>query len=331
MGIMNLSEIMDRSIEVLRKNVKSIIVFSLIYWIICFIAILIMAIPVGIFSVMTATMSGSATIGIAALCLVVFLGIAIAISANVGMIEICSQEFFKKKVEASDAIKLSFKNIFRVCAVILIIGIISIPVAALIYGIGRVLYMLFEGLSSSIGGYDWGVLVIAFLIILTVMLALVGIIAYLTVFAFSIQAMTIESTGIFGSIKRSWQLVRHNFWKVFGCVILFYICVTAIRLSIDSFIGLCISILFFILNFFDVPMDFISFFTLVYSQLDLPLNVMSFAIITPINTIMMTMLYFNQRIKKEGFDMRVRLREIQRKNERKQAGEFTIYNKPVQN
>ena len=331
MGIMSLSEIMDRSIEVLRKNIKSIIVFSLIYWIVCFIAILIMAIPIGIFAVMAATISRNVVLGFIALGLVIFVGIAITISANVGMVEICSQEFFKKKVEASDAIKLSFKNIFKVGAVVLIIGVISIPVAAIIYGIGRVFYILFEALNASIGSYDWGVLIIAFLVILMVMVVLAGIIAYLTVFAFSIQAMTIENVGIFGSIKRSWQLVRHNFWKVFGCVILFYICVTAIRLSIDSFIGLCMSILFLILRFFDIPIDFISFLTLVYSQLDLPLNVMTFAVITPINTIMMTMLYFNQRIKMEGFDMRVRLREIQRKNERKQAGEFTIYNKPVQN
>jgi hypothetical protein len=203
--------------------------------------------------------------------------------------------------------------------------------AGIIYGGGRIVYSVFESLSSSMGGYDWGVLVLVFLFILIAIAALVLVGAYFTVFAFSIQAMIIENVGPFSSIKRSWQLIRHNFWKVFGCVILFYLCVSAIRLSIDSFIGLCMSILFLVLNFFDIPMDFISFLTLAYSQLDLPLNVLSFAIISPINTIMMTMLYFNQRIKKEGFDMRVRLREIQRKNERKQASEFNMYDRPVQN
>lgn len=331
MGVMSLSEIMDKAVEVLRKNVKSVIIFSLVYWIVCLIAIVILAIPVGIVLVMATSASGSAGVGLIAISLMIFVGVAVAFSANVGMIEICGQEFFKKRVEAADAIKASFKSIIKVCGMVFVIGVISIPVAALMYGLGRLAFSGFEALDAAIGMHDWGVLVLILLGIITFILAIGIVIAYFTIFSFSIQAMTIEGAGIFKAIKRSWQLVRSNFWKVFGCVIIFYLSVSAIRLSIDSFIGLCMSLLFLILNMFDLPIDFISFITLTYSQLDLPLNLISFAVISPINTLMMSMLYFNQRNKKEGFDMRVRLREIQRNNERKQSSGFTIYNRPVQN
>jgi hypothetical protein len=331
MGIMSLSEIMDKSIEVLRKNIKSIIVFSLVYGVICFIGIFIFAIIAGIFAAVTTGISGNATVAIITLILAAFIGIAIAVASNVGIIEICGQVFFKKKVEASDAVILTFKSILKISGIVFIIGIISIPAAALMYGGGVVVFKAFEALENSIGDNDWGVLILILVFIVVMLLAVAAAVAYITIFSFSIQAMTIEGAGIFRAIKRSWQLVRYSFWKVFGCVILFYVSVTAIRASIDSFLAICISILFLALKFLSLPMDFISFLTFVFSQLNLPLSVASFAVITPIHTIMMTMLYFNQRIKKEGFDMRIRLREVQRINERKQQSEFTIYNRPVQN
>ncbi len=128
------------------------------------------------------------------------------------------------------------------------------------------------------------------------------------------------------AIRRSWELVKHNYWKVFASMILFFLSVMALRTSLESLVSLVTSILYLVLRLLGGRIPFMEFVLYISYQIQMPLFLLSMAVIAPIYTIMMTMLYFNQRIKNEGFDMRIRLREIQIDNERKQASEFTTFN-----
>jgi hypothetical protein len=100
----------------------------------------------------------------------------------------------------------------------------------------------------------------------------------------------------------------------------------ALRTSLESLVSLVTSILYLVLRLLGGRIPFMEFVLYISYQIQMPLFLLSMAVIAPIYTIMMTMLYFNQRIKNEGFDMRIRLREIQIDNERKQASEFTTFN-----
>jgi hypothetical protein len=62
-----------------------------------------------------------------------------------------------------------------------------------------------------------------------------------------------------------------------------------------------------------------------YSIARWPLNLLAWLLISPMGIIMTTLLYFNVRSRKEGFDMLLKLREIQKNDERKQAGESIEY------
>lgn len=312
MGIMSLAEIMDTSIEILRKHIKSIIVYIIAFGAICFAAFIGAAVFTGIAAIVTG--------GLAAIILIpafIFLGIVVFLTMEVGIIKITGQEYFKQKVEAAEALKASFKSIFKVSGITAIIVLISIPVTVVFGGLLYFMFTVLESPLDALAEYDWGILLIVILFIL-LGLAIAGmVIAYFTVFAFSLHAAVLEEMSVLRSIKRSWTLVRYNFWKVFGCIILFYLSVLAVQLTIGSFVSIISSLIYLLLKLLNITQDYLAFFTFIYGRIEGPLNIVSGAIIGPITSIMISLLYFNQRFKKEGLDMRVRLREIQYNEERK--------------
>lgn len=326
MGIMSLSEIMDKSIELLRKHIKSIIAFVLLYGVIWMAALVVII----IFSVIAAVAS-KGLFFILIMPLLIILGIAVLLSANAGIIKIVSQEYFNQRVDATIALKTAFGSLLKVCGLIIIVALMALPFAALFYVIGKAFSGIFGEMISSIKQYSWGIVLLAILLLLTVILVVAIIIGYISIFVFSVHAMVLENKGVIASIKKSYQLVKYNYWKVFGCVILFYTTVYAVQLSISSFIGLIISIFYLILKFLNFSPDFITFFTMVFNYIQQPLSMVSYAVITPINTIMLCLLYFNLRFKKEGLDMRIRLREVQNNYERMRPSGVPMYNRYVQN
>jgi hypothetical protein len=68
----------------------------------------------------------------------------------------------------------------------------------------------------------------------------------------------------------------------------------------------------------NIKQNYTTFTTLIIVYLRWPVTLLSWLVISPLGTIMLTLLYFNQRFKKEGYDMVLRLREIQKTDERKQ-------------
>ena len=80
-----------------------------------------------------------------------------------------------------------------------------------------------------------------------------------------------------------------------------------------------LGLLYLLAKSLSLPMDFLAFLNLTYSIANFPISILSWLVITPIGTIMTTLLYYNQRFKKEGYDMVIGLREIQKNDERKQS------------
>lgn len=328
MGTMNLSQVMDKSIDILREKIKTIALFSLAFWGISIGACLLW------FFGLTFLMGSLIIKGIEedTVFIIGFIVIMITVltlngSYNVGIVEICSEKIYKKNVDTSQAIKISFKKLFKVLTTRLIILIIAIPIGFLGYGVFRVLINTIEDVLLPFKTGRWTTLLGIVLVILLLLLLLGLVVAFLTVFAFCTQAITIENAGVFNAISRSWTLVKYNFGKVFVGIIMFYICVFVFQSSIESLVYLVISIFYLIMKFFGVTANYVTVITYIITQVQLPKILLYLLVITPISTIMMTMLYFNQRTEHEGFDMRLRLREIQKDNERKQASDFTTFNR----
>jgi len=322
MGVMSLAEIMDMSIEILRKYIKTILLFTLAYGVI-FIGIIIISIIIG--SILAAVTVG-ASLGPVVLGIVFslwgFLLIAFSLASNIGMIKISSQDFLEEKVYVDNALKATFKNIFKVLGIVVLLTLLFLPVIGIFIAIVYFLYTSFQGPMIAYGAYGVNQIILIILFLITILVAIIVTVAYITLFVFSLQAVAIENIGVIKALKRSYGLVKNNYFKVFGCLILFSITIYAIRVSLDSFVAVASSIVFLVAKFLNIQQDYSIFIGKVVTNFQWPLNLLSWLVITPIGTTMITLLYFNQRFKKEGYDIVLNLKKIQKNEERKQLSEI---------
>ncbi len=322
MGIMSLSEIMDRSIELLRKYVKSIALSTMGYGIVAFIFIFLIIVVGSILAAVFAGMLDSIWIMSTFLVLIGILAAAIYLSLYTGTIRIVSQEYTDEEIFAQDAIKTSFKSIFKVFGIILCGVVLFIPIGGILWGIGKGILKIMDNSNFNIdlpAGSEW-LFIIPPVIFLLAALFIVS--AYFTWFCFALNVLVVEKKGVFASIKRSFNLIRQNYWKIFGCTVIFSLTVFAIRSSIDTLLTAVSGLLYLVFKLLNISNDFLTFFKIIYGYANWPLNLLTWMVISPIGIIMVSMLYFNQRFKKEGYDIVLKLREIQKNQERKQLSEF---------
>lgn len=323
MAVMNVNEVMDKSIDVLKKNMKSIVLFSLGYGLITLgvviVLVIIGGISIAVFSNITST--SGLVVAYTILSLMGIFLFTFYISSNAGIIKISSQEFLKEQVAAHDAIRASLKSIPKMFCIVFLAILMFLPVAG---ALGAFIYFLAKQIKDSMllfGIYGIREIVLIILPIILLIAAVFCIVAFFTWFCFVIQAATIEKTGVIGSIKRSFVLVKSNFWRMFWCVVLFNLTVFAFTSSIDSFLALITTIFFWIEKFLNINQDFMTYMTTIFTLLRWPLSILYWLVITPVGTIMLCILYFNQRFKKEGYDLQLRLMEIQKNQEKEQLSE----------
>jgi hypothetical protein len=329
MGTMSLTEIMDKSIETLKKYVKTIVTFNLAYGALCFIGI-IGAIIVG--AILIAIALGLKLNPIVWGVFSFVLGICIfafIMSFKIGLIKISSQEFLEDRIYASQAIGSSFKKVFVILGVVLMEMVLFLPVLGVFVAIGYVFYNNIQQPLIWGGMYDnYGIGTII-LFIIFVLLISISILAYITIFSFSFHAVALENKGVIASLKRSYNLVKEDYFKILGCILLFNLTIYAIVYSLQSFLGILASIVYMVLRFLNIEQDFITFATMAYNYSSYPISILSWLVISPIGTIMLTYLYYNQRFKKEGYDITLRLNKIQKCEEKEQLCESTQYNNSI--
>lgn len=321
MGTMSLSEIMDRSIEILKKYIKTIIIFNLAYWVIIFSVIFGVTIVGGILTVIAIEFELSWLL-IGSVFFILAIGVfAFIMSSKIGLIKISSQEFLEEKVYASQAIGSSLKKTIKISLVLLLEILLFVPVALVFIGVGYLIYNRFQKSMLFLGIFDKNELTLIILISVVALLAILTIIAYITILSFSFHALAIEDRGPLTALKRSYYLVKGDFFKILGYIILFNLSIYAITISVQSFIGILASIIYFILKFLTVERDLITYATVVYGYSQWPISILTGLVISPLGTIMITQLYYNQRFIKEGYDIVLMLNKIEKDEKKEQFSE----------
>jgi len=329
MGLMNLAEIMDKSIEILKKYLTTIIMFSIGYGVIMFLGLIIFTIGASIFAAIALGMIDNVVFTVIVISILVLIVLGFSLTVNIGIIKITEQEFYGERIYASNAVGETFKNIFKVLGITSIAVLLFIPVIGIFSVPTYLIYKFFEANSGLMGENPFGIIMFVVITIICILAATAIIIGYVTMFSFSLQVLTIEKKGVINSVKRSFKLVKNNFWKIYGCIVLFGITVYAIRYSIMSFWALITSIIFMLLKFFSVQQNFTTFLTMALTYSNWPISLISWCIISPLGTIMLSVLYFNQRFKKEGYDMFLKLKEIQKSQERDELDASLKLNKSL--
>jgi len=329
MGTMSLTEIMDGSIEILKKYIKTIVTFNLAYGALSFMGVFGFIIIGGILTGIALGLNLSPVL-IGIVFFILSLGIFTYIMCfKIGLIKISSQEFLEERVYASEAIGDSFKKIFKVLGVLFIEALIFLPVAGVFAFIGYLIYGKLQQSMVLYGMYDKSETGLIILIIVVVLLAIISVLAYATIFSFSFHVMAIENKGVVASLKRSYRLVKGDYLKILGCTILFSLTIYAITYSLQSFLGIVASIIYIILKFLNVQQNLLNFATMAYSFSRWPISILSWLVISPLGTIMITQLYYSQRFKKEGYDITLKLNKIQKREEKEKVSEATQYNDSI--
>lgn len=151
--------------------------------------------------------------------------------------------------------------------------------------------MLSVGVTAGTDGVLNVVMGVIVAILVLVFLAGAGLlVGYFTVkFMFGLHAVTIEGKSATGGLSRSSELTRKNFWHVFLTYVLGYILIFSLpqALGVGAYV-----------------------FIFLDKNLHLMANVAAQiinAIIYPFATTLLTMLFINLKIKKEGLDLEVKV------------------------
>jgi hypothetical protein len=130
--------------------------------------------------------------------------------------------------------------------------------------------------------------------------------AYSNIFSLSAY----ERRYFFDTIRRSWQLVKYNFWKILGVRVIWYLVTAAVLLSVQGAFYLIIALWTALAG--TISTGWMVGFA-VLMLLSLVGMVLANLLVAPLDGIMQSMIYFNQRMKTEGFDIELRLVKLKEK------------------
>jgi hypothetical protein len=207
------------------------------------------------------------------------------------------------------AYKLGGWRIFSVLAGNLLVAILSLLLYIVPLGLFLGMTVLIGaaiGASGEDPGALFGVLLLFLFFVGFIVVLLIAALISLC-FAFVIPAIVVERRDPFSAIGRSWSLVTSVFWRVLGAAVLLFLLsliFQAMALVMGGFIGA-------IFNQIDQYAISQTLSLLVGYSLDL--------LLLPLFMITYTLLYFDTRIRKEGYDLHM---QMQQPDTPEQAGTY---------
>lgn len=155
-------------------------------------------------------------------------------------------------------------------------------------GVGQSLRFGLPRIPRLLGMYFLvGVCVVIGLVLLIVPGLWIG-----TVWSLAVPAMLFERIGVFAALGRSFELVKGRFWGVLGLVIVSILIVLVISLLLGLVVGALGAV---VTSDSEVAGAFVNIVA----------GVLSNMISLPVLAAVLTVLYFDQRVRKEGFDLQL--------------------------
>lgn len=224
-----------------------------------------------------------------------------------GVILIGSNGFLKQKTDIGKALEGMFKNIPRVLSVILAGALLFAPITAVIVGILIALISNYQ-LTQFIPELGGTFYIIG--IILCIVAFVIWYVFFMTIHAFSIHVAVLEKLTFFKALKRSRELIKGRFWRTLGSVILFSLVVAAISYSIYLILGFIVGIIFLLIGSSGIDESLLVTMSMISNLLMYPVQIVVALFIGPISGIFLTIFYYNQRFKKDAYDIELNLTQL---------------------
>ena len=134
-------------------------------------------------------------------------------------------------------------------------------------------------------------LVIGLVLLVLPGLVVLGLAVWMAIrWAMVVAAMTAEDVGPINGLRRSWNLTRGQWWRVFGILIVVAILQGVIAFGLSFLLG-------------GIALLIPGLDSGVRGALVLIVTTLLNAVVTPIGTIAVTLLYFDLRVRNEGYDL----------------------------
>lgn len=205
-----------------------------------------------------------------------------------------SQRYLQRPISILGAYNFGIDRMFNLILAGVLIFFISSFVAAVPIGLLVVLAVAAGAMGE--GGEASGAAAALFLIFLFLaafLLMFLIIMALVVIFMFVTQAIVLEGQNALAALGRSWQLVRGSFWRVLGIYLLLTLLVVVLTAIPSSILNNAI-----VLIFNDPIADFA-----IQQALSQLVTYLSQILILPISLLAFTLLYYDVRVRKEGYDM----------------------------
>ena len=299
---MNVAQMMDRAVWAYKKSFWKQLAFAAVVGVVFFVAVIIATMFFAVV-MMLGLPGGDSPAGVLLVLLAVYLPLILlwlGIS-SAGHIHFTRQALIGHLVHLP---KLKIHVLaLRALSAIIAQVLIIFPIAAfLVYIFGSSLVLL-ENLTL-LGDFN----IAGFLLVL--IMSLFVVISFLLVeniFALSVTVAMFEGKLFFKSISRSWELVRDEFFKIFATRFLWYMAGFGFMMAAQgllfllwALVGIMIGTLHPAFAILLIPVGIFSAifpFFITFAQI-------------PMDGIMRAVIYFNQRIKKEGLDIELKLHMI---------------------
>lgn len=309
-GKMSIAKMLDKSVYLHKSNIGTsalyLFVMSILVLVVGIISSIIIILPFSVIMTRGFMLGNSAfeigfiiSVFMFIFVMAVFYYLLEAIRQS-GIIAIASNGFLNRRVDVADAIMSALKNIHRVLSVIIAGAILFLPVFLVC---GGIIVLILSSFTYEKWTVYASITLISIVFFSTFMY-------FMTIHAFSIQIAIIEKTYFFNALKKSRKLVKGRFWRTLGCFISSNISVLAITLSIYSIFALIGGIIYTVISSSSIDSELLSMLLMLGNVARTPLQLLVSLFVSPISGIFMTILYYNMRFEKEGYDMELNILKL---------------------
>lgn len=207
-----------------------------------------------------------------------------------------SERFLGRQVTVRQAYGRAFRRWLSLLIAVLLLAGANVVLIGSLLGIWLVPLIGIAALNSGGNGGASAIGGIITLLLCCLILPAIGLSIFLnTRWAFFEQAIVLENYNSTGGLGRSWKLVKGTFWRVLGMV--FVLGVIVYLFSAGPILLVTMGAAFLPSPIFSVVINGIASSLIVI-------------VMTPLQYAALTILYYDLRIRKEGFDLQVQMREL---------------------
>jgi hypothetical protein len=218
-----------------------------------------------------------------------------------------SRRYMAQPISMMEAYHIGSSQIVALIVAGLIVYIITGFIVSVVFGCGLFGFIFTMGTFVQQVGVGDGIGIIPFILIaliffgvLTLFTCTLLIVAFVAIrLLFVPQAIVIEKKGVIDSLQRSWQLVRGSFWRVFGIVIVISLLIQTLILVPTSSLSAGIGFVFSTPETFVIRQSLLTIISYLLQTVVLPFNLIAY-----------TLLYYDLRVRKEGYDLQLRVAKI---------------------